>query len=134
MATAIFNQEINASSDSRSDAKYDLYKVLTLTGFDIETINFKLVSTPSDNVYIEEGSLFVGYGVYGTISIDVYDKMDNSARASTNIKASYGYFYQRYFSKGSNPQTYRKVTQENWSNIISNGSETPKKDKEIVVK
>lgn len=119
MATAIFNQEINASSDSGSDAKYDLYKVLTLTGFDIETINFKLVSTPSDNVYIEKGTLFVGYGVYGDLTINVYDRSDNSVNVSTNIKKSYGYFYERYFSKGSNPENSKKVVNDQWSTIIN---------------
>lgn len=120
MATAIFNQEINASSVKGDYNSYELTEVITRSGFDEKSLGFRINSSPSDDIYIEDNTkLFVGYGVYGDLTINVYDKSDNSVNVSTNIKKSYGYFYERYFSEGSNPENSKKVVNDQWSTIIN---------------
>lgn len=134
MATAIFNQEISASSIIGEVNEYDLTKVLTLSGFDIETLGFTIVSSPSDSIIIKDNILLVGYGVYGTLTINVYDKIANSINVSTNIKISYGYFFERYFDEKSNVRNNIKTVQSDWSKIVSNDDRKPVKDKEDAIK
>jgi len=134
MTTAIFNQEISASSTIGEVNEYDLTEVLTLSGFDKETLGFTIVSSPSDNIIIKDSTLSVGYGVYGTLTINVYDKIANSINVSTNIKISYGYFFERYFDEKSNVRNNIKTVQSDWSKIVSNDDRKPVKDKEDAIK
>jgi hypothetical protein len=116
MATASFNTKITAPNIDGEQNTYDLTTILTLSGFDLESISFRL-SEKYKNIGVSTNTLTIYYGAYGNFSIIVEDRLKNSTTATTNIEISYGGAVQKMVNSSNFVNSYNN-TKTNWSTII----------------
>ena len=117
MATASFNTEINAPTTDGEQNTYNLNTILTLSGFDLESISFRL-SEKYYGISISKSDLIIDYGAYGNFSIIVEDGLKASATASTTIKMTYGGSIERYF-QSPNVKINYETLRASWEGIVT---------------
>lgn len=126
--TARFVEKIYSSSENGKYSEYDLNKVISARfpsdeNFKTaisrgEEYTYTLYNNIPNDVRIEKNILLVGFESFGTLSVQVSDKNQNSAIATTEIEIS----FENRVNKMKETQGFQlalQSAQSNWSSIIN---------------